>query len=185
DAYFNHVLMHEMSHGIGPGKIVKDGQKTSVNKELKNLYSTIEEAKDDILGVYNLQFMIDKGIFPKKLEENLYVSFLGGIFRSVRFGISAAHGGANIISLNYILEKGGFEFDTEKVRFGVNPEKIKPAIKELAHELLMIEALGDYKKAQEFMKKYRFIPESLKNALEKVSGIPVDIRPEYAIEKEI
>jgi hypothetical protein len=185
DAYFNHVLMHEMSHGLGPGIIQKNGKETTVNKELKELYSTIEEAKADILGVYNLQFLIDKGEFPKEMEKKLYISFLGGIFRSVRFGINEAHGGANAISLNYILEKGGFEYDPQTVQFKVNFRKVKQAVKSLAHDLLMIQALGDYDAAKKFMGKYRVMSEPMKNALEKVKNVPIDIRPVYAIEKEI
>lgn len=185
DAYFNHVLLHEMAHGLGPGIIEKNGEKTTVNKELKELYSTIEEAKADILGVYNLQFLIDEGVFPKELEENLYISFLGGIFRSVRFGINEAHGGANAISLNYILEKGGFEFDKEHVTFKVNKAKIKDAVKALSHDLLMIQAEGSYEKAKDLIEKYRIMSEPMKLALAKVKDVPVDIRPHYAIEEEL
>jgi hypothetical protein len=185
ESFFNHILMHEMSHGIGPGTITKNDQETTVSRELQDLYSTIEETKADILGVYNVQFMIEKGIFPKSLEENLYRTFLGGIFRSVRFGIAEAHGGANVISLNYLIEKGGFEYYEKTERFGVNADKIKPAIKSLAHDLLMIEALGDYEAAQEFVKKYRYVPESLQKALDKVKAVPVDIYPQYAIENEL
>lgn len=185
DAYFNHVLMHEMSHGLGPGFITKNGKQTTVNKELKELYSTIEENKADILGVYNLQYLIDKGIFPREMEKQLYVSFLGGIFRSVRFGINEAHGGANAISLNYLLEKGGFEYNANKVLFKVNFKKIKSAIRDLAHDLLMIQALGDYEGAKKFIEKYRVMSEPIQKALEKVKDVPVDIRPIYSIEKEV
>jgi hypothetical protein len=146
--------MHEISHGLGPGIIEKDGKETTVNRELKELYSVIEETKADILGLYNFQYMIDKGVFPKALQENIYVTYLGGIFRSVRFGTDDAHGGANAIQLNYILEKGGFEFDAAAERFSVNREKIREAVKQLTHDILMIEALGDYAKAKEMIDTY-------------------------------
>lgn len=183
DSYFNHVLMHEMAHGLGPGNIEKDGKKTTVNKELKNLYSIIEEAKADIVGLYCYQYMLDKGVFPKELEKNIYVTYLGGIFRSVRFGIDAAHGGGNAIQLNYILEKGGFSFDDQTARFKLNADKIKDAVEQLAHDILLIEALGDYNKAKEMIDKYCVVSPQLKKSLAKVVHVPVDIKPVYAVEK--
>ncbi|MGD2092409.1 MAG: peptidase [Candidatus Aminicenantes bacterium] len=185
DAYFNHVMMHEYSHGLGPGTIEKNGKKTTVNKELKDHYSTIEEAKADVLGIWNCRFMIDKGVFPKELEKNIYVSYLGGMFRSIRFGIDKAHGGANAIQMNYMLEKQGFFVDKETGRFGVNPdkEKIEEAVKQLANELLEIQALGDYERAGQFIAKYKHISPELEQALEKVKNVPTDIRPIYAVEK--
>ena len=185
DSYFNHVLMHEIAHGLGPGIINKEGAETTVNKALKELYSTIEETKADIVGLYCFQQMIEKGIFPKQLQENIYVTYLGGIFRSVRFGTHSAHGGGTAIQLNYILEKGGFRFHEKEVRFSVNPEKIMEAIRELARELLMIQALGDYEKARILIEKYRKVLPELRKALDKVQHVPVDIRPIYEIEELI
>ena len=111
DAFFNHTLMHEMSHGVGPGFIKVNGRDTEVKKELKETYSTMEECKADILGLYNNIFMIEKGVYPKSIEKDIWVTFLAGAFRSMRFGISEAHGGGNAIIYNYLLEKGGFVFD--------------------------------------------------------------------------
>jgi len=183
DSYFNHVLMHEIAHGLGPGIITKNGKSTTVNKELKELYSTIEEAKADIVGLYCFQYMIEKGIFPEELQKNIYVTYLGGIFRSIRFGINAAHGGGNAIQMNYILEKEGFLVNKKTGRFEVNTEKIRSAVKQLAHDLLMIEALGDYSKAKELITKYKQISPPLQRALTAVSHVPVDIRPIYEIEQ--
>lgn len=183
DSYYNHVLMHEVAHGLGPGIIEKEGKKTTVNKELKELYSTIEEAKADIVGLWNLDFMIAKGVFPKELKDKMYVSYLGGIFRSVRFGTDSAHGGGNVIQLNYLMERGGFRFDEESIRFSVNHERIQNAVKELAHDLLMIQALGDYNKAKEFIGKYRHVSPQLERVLEAVADVPIDIKPVYAILK--
>lgn len=185
DAYFNHVLMHEMSHGLGPGKITVNGKETTVNKELKETYSTIEEAKADILGLYNLQFLVAKGIFSKELGDQVYSSFLGGIFRSVRFGIGSAHGGANAIALNYLMEKGGFEFDSATEKFSVNDNKIAKAVFDLAHELLMIQAEGNYEGAKQLMEKYRHVSPEMQIALDKLKDVPVDIKPIYAIEKTL
>lgn len=185
DAYFNHVLMHEMSHGLGPGTIIKNGDTTSVSAELKETYTTIEEAKADILGLYNTQFLIDRNLFPASLEKETYITYLGGIFRSIRFGITSAHGGANAVIYNYIGEKGGFEYDRESMKFSVNLKKIKSAVKDLAHDLLIIQAEGNYKAAKDFMEKYRYLPDELQSALTRLITVPVDIRPIYAIEREM
>lgn len=184
-AYFNHVLMHEMSHGLGPGFIIKNGRETSVNMELKETYSTIEEAKADILGVYNTQFLIEKRVLPDSLEWQTYSTFLGGIFRSIRFGITSAHGGANAISFNYLQERGGFEYVKENGQFRINREKIKPAVTELARELLLIEATGDYNAAVQLIEKYRYLSLEMQNALKRLENVPVDIRPLYTIEQEL
>lgn len=181
DAYFNHVLMHEVSHGLGPGIIEIKGRQTTVNKELKELYATIEEAKADILGLWNVLFMIEKGVFPAGIEQNVFSTYLGGIFRSVRFGIQAAHGGANAIQMNFLLEKQGFLFHSEEVRFSVNHKHIKEGVKQLAKEILEIEALGDYHRAQGFINKYRVLSAPLTQAIEKVMHVPVDIRPVYKV----
>ncbi len=183
DAYFNHVLMHEMSHGLGPGTITVNGRKTTVNKELKETYSTIEECKADILGVYNLAYMVEKGVFPKEMKAQAYSSYLGGIFRSVRFGINEAHGGANAIAFNYLMEKGGFEYNPQTRKFRVNDAKIEGAIRDLAHDLLMIQATGDYEGAKRFIQKYRYLSPEMQDALNRLKDVPVDIRPVYTIEQ--
>ncbi len=185
DAYFNHILMHEFSHALGPGNIVKNGKNTSVDKELKELNPVLEEAKADVLGIWNLKLMIDKGLFPKELAKNMYPTYLGGIFRSIRFGITDSHGGGNAIQGNYILEKGGFIYDEKTGKFSVAKDKIESAIKQLAHEILMIQAAGDYDKAKAMIEKYRVVSPPLQKAIDAVAGVPVDIRPVYAIEKEI
>ena len=184
DAFFYHVLMHEMVHGIGPGTITKNGKKTTVSQELKETYSTLEEAKADIVGLFQFPFMVEKGIFSKALGEEVYASFVGGIFRSVRFGIEEAHGGGNVIILNYLMEKGGIEYNKTTEKFHVNDNKIKNAVRDLSRDILMIQAEGDYDGAKAFIANYRKISPELKTALSKLSDIPVDIRPVYSVVKK-
>ena len=185
DAYFNHVLMHEMSHGMGPGIMMKNGEETSVNKELKETYPTIEEAKADILGVYNTLYLIDRGFLPASMERETFATYLGGIFRSIRFGITGAHGGANSMSYNYIKEKGGFVYDASTGKFRVNMDKMEQAVRELAYDVLMIQAQLDYEGAVDFIEKYRYFPEEIRQALDRLSDVPIDIWPSYTIEKEL
>ncbi len=182
--FFNHTLMHEMSHGVGPGNITINGRKTAVNKELKETYSTLEECKADILGMYNNVFMIEKGVYPKEFAEETYVTFLAGIFRSVRFGINEAHGGGNAIIYNYLLENGGYEYnsDTKKVR--VNFDKVYPALKDLANKILTIQATGDYDGAKQLIAKYAVNSASMDTLRSELKDLPVDIRPVFQIEEK-
>ena len=184
EAFFNHILLHEMVHGIGPGKITINGKTTTVSKELKETYSTLEEAKADVVGLYQFHYLIDKGVFEKDLADKVYASFVGGIFRSVRFGIGEAHGGANVITLNYLMEKGGVEYDDASERFRVNYGRMEQAVRDLSRDILMIQARGDYQAAKAFIAKYRYLSPELQTALDKLSDVPVDIRPMYAVEEK-
>jgi len=184
DAYFNHVLLHEVSHGLGPGTLtLPNAEKTTVNKMLADTYSTLEEAKADVCGNYNVQFLIDQGVFPEELEQSLYVTYLGGMFRSVRFGIESAHARANMIQFNYLLARDAFQFNDQAQKFSVNHAKVKDAIKELANMLLTIQAEGDYQAAKNLIKNYSVMTETMQTALDKLGEIPVDIKPIYEIEQ--
>ncbi|MCW9066375.1 MAG: peptidase [Ignavibacteriaceae bacterium] len=183
DAFFTHSLMHEMSHGIGPGYIKVDGRDTEVRKELKETYATLEECKADILGMTNNVFMIEKGVFPETFENETWVTFLAGTFRSVRFGINEAHGGGNAIIYNFLVEKGAYEYNETTQKVKVNFEKIGPAMEELANIILMIQAKGDYQAAKDLIAKYVVNSPSLDALRKKLDHLPVDIKPVYQIEE--
>lgn len=183
NSFFTHSLMHEMSHGIGPGFIKVDGRDTEVRKELKETYATLEECKADILGMYNNVFMIEKGVFPETFERETYVTFLAGTFRSVRFGINEAHGGGNAIIYNFLLEKGAYEFNNQTQKVKVNFEKIGPALRDLANLVLMIQAKGDYQGAKDLIAKYAVNSPSMETLRKNLEQLPVDIKPVYEIEK--
>lgn len=188
EAFFNHTLVHETGHGLGPGKIqvVRDGQRitTSVNEELKELYVAIEEAKADTLGLYLNYLLVEKGMHPAGFMENVYASFLGGFFRSVRFGAGSAHGKANMIQFNYLVEKGAVVRDADG-KYGYVSEKMFDAVKSLAHDILMIQALGDYEAGAAFVEKYGQMGPELQSALERLSDVPTDIRPSYPVEERM
>jgi len=183
DAFFNHTLMHEMSHGLGPGFIEIDGKKTEVKKELKETYSIMEECKADILGLFNNQFMITKGVYPESFEKEMWVTFLAGVFRSIRFGVNEAHGGGNAIIYNYLLENGAYEFDSKTQKIKVNFDKAYPVLTDLANKVLMIQANGDYNGAKALIEKYAVSSETIKILVEKLNKLPVDITPTFQIEK--
>jgi hypothetical protein len=187
-AFFDHTLVHEIAHGLGPGRITieKDGRKveTSVNAELKELYSVIEEAKADTLGIYLNYMLIDKGMHTAEFMKSIYASFLGGFFRSVRFGANEAHGKANVIQFNYLAGKGAI-VHSDNDKYAYVADRMPEAVKALAHDLLMIEAQGDYDGAKVFIEKYGEMPTEMKEALDSLSDIPTDIRPSYLIEKQM
>lgn len=183
NSFFTHSLMHEMSHGIGPGFIKVNGRDTEVRKELKETYATLEECKADILGMYNNVFMIEKDVFPESFERETYVTFLAGIFRSIRFGINEAHGGGNAIIYNYLLEKGGYEYDKTTQQVKVNFDNVGHALTELANLILMIQARGDYHAAKGLIERYSINSSSMKILVEKLTDLPVDIKPIYEIEE--
>lgn len=182
DGFFNHTLMHEMSHGIGPGFIKVDGRDTEVKKELKETYSKIEECKADILGMLENILMIEKGVYEKSFKNELWVTFLGGVFRSVRFGINEAHGGGTAIIYNFMIENGGYEYNEETQKLKVNFDKVYNVLEDLAHKLLMIQATGDYEGAKKLIADYAVQSPSMTILVEKLKTLPVDINPVFQIE---
>ncbi len=183
--FFNHTLMHEISHGLGPGNIVINGRKTTVKLELKETYSSIEECKADVLGMYNDLYMIEKGVYPKSFEKEIWATFLAGIFRSIRFGINEAHGAGNALIFNYLLEKGGYAYDSDTEMVSVNWQKIAPAVTDLANKLLTIQATGDYEGAKALLAKYAKETAPIKALRSKLTDLPVDIRPVFQIEQQL
>ncbi|MCI0514441.1 peptidase [candidate division KSB1 bacterium] len=182
EIWFTHVLMHEVTHGLGPGKIrAKDGSETTVQKMLKETYATLEECKADVGGMYTYAQLCNAGVFPATLEPGIYPTFLGGIFRSVRFGASEAHGKANMIAFNYITAQGGYTYDAATQKFAVDPAKIRAAVKQLFGEILTIQAEGNYAGAVALIEKYSSMPANMQLALAKLTAVPVDIRPEFQI----
>jgi Peptidase family M49 len=181
DAFFTHILCHELMHGLGPHNIKVGGRDTSVRKELKELYSAIEEAKADITGLWALQYLIDKGALDHAMERDLYTTYLASSFRSVRFGITEAHGKGQAMQFNYLLDEGGFKMDQTAGTVGVDTSKIKDAVRKLANEILTIEAEGSYDKAKALLDKYALIRPEMQKALDKLSEVPVDIEPNFVL----
>src|SRR6185436_16029614 len=109
EAFFTHILAHELMHGLGPHNIKVDGKDTTPRAQLKELYSAIEEAKADVTGLWALQYLMDKGLVDKKMERTMYTTFLASAFRSVRFGVTEAHGRGVALQFNYLLDEGAFK----------------------------------------------------------------------------
>jgi len=178
EAFFQFTLHHELSHGIGPGQITVDGRPTEVRLELKDLYSAFEEAKADVLGVVDIYALVAKGVMEPEILESLPWTYTAGIFRTTRFGVAEAHGLGMVLQTNFLLEKGAVEI-TPEGKFRPVPEEFEAAFVELAHELLMIQALGDYAGAVTFVEEYGTVNPAMATAIEGLTGIPVDIDPSF------
>ncbi len=176
EAFFTHILMHELMHGLGPHDIRVSGRATTVRQELKETYSAIEEAKADISGLFALQYLIDKGTLDRQLERTMYKTFLASAFRSIRFGITEAHGRGTAIQVNYLLDFGAFVVSRDGT-FSVNPAKIKDGIAALTRELMILEAQGSYSKAKDSIVKLGIVRPEVQRVLDKLAGVPVDIEP--------
>ncbi len=176
EAFFNEVLHHELGHGLGPGRIKKDGKDTEARLELQELYSPIEEAKADVLGVYDIFALAKRGKMPQELLDTLPATYLAGLFRSARFGLHEAHGQGVASQFNYLQEKGAIAVDADG-RFRVVEDKFEGAIGSLLREYLMLEALGDYAGTKAFLEKYGVATPALEAAIGRLTDVPVDIRP--------
>jgi hypothetical protein len=183
EAFFTHVLCHELMHGLGPQEITVNGQKTTVRLQLKDNYGTLEEAKADISGLWALQQLVDKGVFPRSLEKQMYTTFLASIFRSVRFGINESHGRGVAIQFNYLTDEGAIKFDPKTATFQIVPDKIKAAVTKLTREIMTIQATGDYDKAKQMRTNLGVIRPDMQTALGKLDAIPVDIAPIFPLAK--
>lgn len=176
DAFFENVMFHEVSHGLGIKNTINN--KGNVRSALKEKYSTIEEAKADILGVFQVIQLTKMGeITNKDLMDN-YVTFMAGIFRSVRFGAASAHGKANMLTFNYFKEKGAFTRDEVTGTYAVNFDKMTEAISSLGNEIITLQGNGDYDGTSQMIEKMSVIDPILAADLKRVNdaNIPTDIR---------
>jgi hypothetical protein len=178
EAFFTHILVHELMHGLGPHNITVGGRQTTVRQELKETYSAIEEAKADISSLFAIQHMIDKGVLPKSLEGPLYTTFLASTFRSIRFGINEAHGLGIAIQLNTLIDKGAVTVRPDGT-FAVDPVKAKQAVADLTRDIMTIQAEGNYAAAKELRERMGVVRPPVKAALDKLLTVPVDIEPRF------
>lgn len=180
EAYFTHTLFHEMSHGLGPGIITgPDGKKVESRLLLKNLYSTIEECKADVLGVWNILYGLDQKWLTAGFDQTaLFATDAGLMFRSMRFGLDEAHGGGTAVQWNWYREKRAIE-PFSSGRFRVRTEKVREAVRSLANELLEIEATGDFERARRLLERYGRMTPEIQATIGRLSDIPVDIAPVF------
>ena len=185
DAYFNETILHEISHVLGLNYVtLPDGTRTTVNKALRELNAAIEEAKADVVGVHQFDFLVRKGWLPKEKVREAYTTYLAGMFRSMRFGVSEAHGQGTLVQFNFLRGKGAFVHDPASQTFRVDMDKVKGAVRDLAAALLILEGDGDYAKAKAFLEKYGQPDEVVLGAIARLTDIPVDIEPIFTYRAE-
>ncbi|MPZ18825.1 MAG: hypothetical protein GEV06_13055 [Luteitalea sp.] len=184
DAFFTHIVMHELMHGLGPHDITVDGSTTTVRQALKELYSTIEEAKADVSGLWALETLIADDVLSRNLAHTMYTTYLASMFRSIRFGISEAHGRGVAIQLNRFLDAGAVTLDAGGT-FAVDDTKIKEAVRSLTGDIMTLQAEGSYEKAKALADQYGVVRPEIEQALEKLGDVPVDIEPRFVTVQEL
>ena len=175
----NETLFHELSHSLGPGTIVKNGQKTSVDKELKELASGLEEAKADVMGAWNILFMMEKGELPAAERSQLYATYFAGLFRAMRFGIGEAHGKGAAAQYRFLREAGAVSWDAGAKRFRVNEAGMKDGIAKLVAAIVKLQGDGDYEGVKAFYAKFAVLDPEAQAVIGAMTAIPVDIQPVY------
>jgi hypothetical protein len=178
EAFFTHILMHELMHGLGPGNIQVGGRATTVRLELKDTYGAVEEAKADISGLWALQALVDKGVLDRSFERTMYTTFLASAFRSIRFGIGEAHGKGQVLQLNHLLDAGAFKVAADGT-FSVDTAKVKPAVAALTRELMTLQAEGSYAKAKAILERLAVVRPDTQRVLDRLKDVPVDVEPRF------
>jgi len=178
DVFFTHILMHELVHGLGPHNIAVSGKATTVREQLRETYSTIEEAKADITGLFALQYLVDHGKLDKQFQQTMYTTYLASMFRSIRFGLTEAHGRGVAIQLNYFLDHGGVTVAADGT-FAVDAAKIRQNVTDLARDLMTLQATGDYAAAKQLLSTMAVVRPQAQKVFDKLKDVPVDIEPRF------
>jgi hypothetical protein len=173
------TLFHELSHSLGPGSIVVDGQKTTVDKALKDVGSGFEEAKADVMGAYNVLFMMDKAVLPAAEKPQIRAAYVAGLFRAMRFGDTDAHGKGAAMQYRYLRDKGGIVWNADTKRFRIDAAKLDAGIRDLVGDIVRLQANGDYNGTKAFLGKWAVMDAEAKQVTSEMTHIPVDIHPIY------
>ncbi|MGC2198379.1 MAG: Zn-dependent hydrolase [Terriglobales bacterium] len=185
DGYLLGTIMHEIAHGLGPAFARTAAGKVSIRESIGPLYAGLEEAKADATGMFGLKWLVDHGALPQEKLQEFYASYVGGNFRTVRFGVAEAHGQAEMMEFNYMCSRGAILREPSG-RYTIDYDKMPGAIADLARELLEIEAAGDRQRAENWFQKYGTMPAELKLALQrKTSNIPVDVDPVFSFKRVV
>lgn len=176
---FLETLFHELSHSLGPGSIVVNGRNTTVDKELKEISSGFEEAKADVMGAWNILYMMDKGVLPAIEKQQIRATYVAGLFRAMRFGVGEAHGKGAAMQYRFLRDRGGIVWDANAKRFRIDEAKIDAAIRDLVGTIVRLQGKGDYAGTKAFLVKWAVLDPEAQRVIDTMKGIPVDIRPIY------
>jgi hypothetical protein len=193
ESFFNHIVAHELMHGLGPHQIKVDGRDTTPRAELKELYSAMEEAKADITGLFALQYVMDHAqemrlasLLPSDdaAQRQLYTTYMASMFRVLRFGLNDAHGKGMAIQFNYLMDKGAFSQQADQT-FALDLDKFRQGVRDLDHDLLTIEAQGDYAGAKKLQDEMGVVRPALQKSLDRLQDLPTDIEPIFVTADEL
>jgi hypothetical protein len=178
DAFFTHILMHELMHGLGPHDITAGGAATTVRQQLKEAYSAIEEAKADVSGLWALAQLANRKAIDPAISRTMYTTFLASAFRSIRFGVNEAHGRGIAIQMNYLLDRGAFRVSADGT-FAVDDAKMSDAVTSLTREIMTLQAEGSYEKAKTMIETLGVVRPPVQTVLDRLASVPVDIEPRF------
>jgi hypothetical protein len=185
EGYLAAVLLHEISHGLGPSFARQGGKQIDIREAIGPTFSGLEEAKADVVGMFGLKWLVDRDAMPKARLPEYYASYVAGIFRTLRFGTAEAHGRAQMMEFNYLSQEKAITRDAVTGQYVIDAARIPVAIAQLAKELLEIEATGDRARAENWFKRYESMPADLKAALEKTQDVPVDVDPQFSFPERV
>ena len=180
EGYLTGVILHEISHGLGPAYAHVDGKQVAINEAIGPAYSGLEEAKADTTGIFLAKWLVDQKLLPVNELNGIYGSYVAGIFRTLRFGTAEAHGRAELMEFNYLLEQGALSRGSDG-RYSIDYAAMPNAVASLTQKLLTFEAHGDRAGVQAWFTKYDVMPPALTQTLASTRDIPVDITPEFEL----
>ncbi|MGH9539463.1 MAG: Zn-dependent hydrolase, partial [Terriglobales bacterium] len=184
EGYLLSTIMHEIAHGLGPAFAHGVSGKVMIREAIGPIYAGLEEAKADVVGMFGLQWLMDHGVLPKEKREEYYASYLGGIFRTVRFGAGEAHGKAEMMEFNYLSERGAIKRQASG-KYAIDYDIMPAVLADLAKELLDIEATGDRTRAENWFTKYDVVPPDLQATLKTAANLPVDVDPIFSFPEKV
>jgi hypothetical protein len=183
EGYVAFTVMHEISHGLGPAYARQKGKQVSINEAIGPAYSGLEEAKADVTGMFGLAWLVDHNVLPRNRIEEYYASYVAGIFRTLRFGTGEAHGRAEMMEFNYLIENRALSHAGG--RYVIDYARMPAILAQLAKELLVIEATGDRAQAEAWFAKYDRMPAELTTALATAKDVPVDVEPVFTFKDDL
>ena len=184
EAFFQETLFHELSHSLGPAFVRNDPKQGEIKVALGASYAALEEGKADVMGAYNVLFMIEKGHFPAGFRDKLLVTYFAGLFRSVRFGVAEAHGQGAALQINRFIEDGSVRFDEATASYTVDLDRLEASIETLVRDMCMWQHHADKAAVDAALARYGVVTPSMEKTLAGLTDIPVDIRPRYPLAGE-
>lgn len=184
EGYLLSTILHEMAHGLGPAYARNSSGKVMIREAIGPVYSGLEEAKADVVGMVGLKWLVDHDVLPKEKLEEYYASYVAGIFRTVRFGTGEAHGQAEMMEFNYLSERGAIKRQASG-KYAMDYAGMPAALADLAKELLDIEATGNRERAENWFRKYDVMPAELQLSLKAAAKVPVDVDPGFSFSEKV